>query len=1712
MKKHVLRFPCCNKGMLKKVNMVNRRMIIFSLFLLASTAHGFAQQGCNLQLVPEGNNPCILDMNYDFSVIRACRGNTVNYRAYSPSAINYEWTVVGGDYQLAENGTVCQVTWGNGFNGTVIVEALQPDSSVCTSQLRIDLSDKPTAGVISIPNYIVDVSDPQKKWIEVCAGDTLSFVDNSTSADNPITDYYWEFPYGSSTSRSISFVARDPGDFKVVHRVYNECGCYDEVIIEIIVKEKCPMKLSCFGTVCAYSEQFYSLLSPVCSDYLWNVQGGTIVSPQHNPDVVVQWDAPESGFGTLYLDGTGCDCECKSRKSIRIPVISGNVNINGPDILCNGEQYVFSVPLWGATQYSWTVTPSTGIGIWENHNKLTLMPYQAGTFTVSVTYACDFLGCGPYTVSKTINVRSPLTISSTPSAEEVCIGTALSFSTNTSSASQWTVKLNDSILRTANAPTLVHTFDTSGIFVVQAKNASYCEEATMIVHVKGEPSVPSLISGPDTICPLYTAEYSATPSSQDNYILWEWTANGTTCTCSGNQANITFGGTVNDINVYQVSRSTGCRSEAAVYHVSPFQLAEWPYTDTIRVCQGQTITLSSLRDQSDQDVLYEWEVHPANVLSIQGSHLTAGITLTANYTNNLPAMAKAILKRVYCGTYQYDTAYVRIGEIDAPTITHGLVCAGQNTSFSVPDPAEADRDSTYWYIDNYTGSRKFGPTAQFVINDTDTHIVHLHYVSKFGCEADTYDTVVPCPPLPDMHVDTGNNMLSVVIDGDTTGYSYLWMTGETTSGIVASPDSFWCVVTSPDCGCFLKLSHDQDNPDIECTNVNSAFEIARHCNNIISIVNLNGPGLDYPVGVTISQHNHSRHFTVTDPEQTIMVPDVGVYTVKISWSQGDTCYYSLLSDSITQAVQMQITKDCYGHMLINGNQVNGGAIPINVSVSETQSNTIVGSDSGLGHVSISMPNSGWYQVHTVFGNSDCYIDTLVHFDAAPTIQSINVGSMMCEKTSFTFSANATGAGLTYRWDFGDGSWNFGNGIGHVYDHLESYNINLTVTDRNGCSANATTSVSIVNNPLVNESQYRIQNTFNPICSGDSAVLQTYPGNNLYSWYPCSQFTGNIANVYEAGTYMVDITTIQGQCRKQYATNVPYPNGPFAAILANSSYCRNDVAEFKGDVGSEYNYRWYIHNSHFSDSATSANFAYRLIDTGYHQVILRVSDTNGCSAYDTAEFYVYPIPPAPALQFCGNPCITEGPVEICSTNGMDLLWSNGTKGSSALFFTDGPVGAYYIDTATGCQSSGTRILIPEAPDFDGLLTGCYCIDEKYLPVDLSLFTLSSIYSLPWKWRLFNSTISSGTLPPNPASLIIPSEGEYRLLVTDYGLGCTAESPTLTIEKQGCKSSVHPNNSHSVWGIVKKKECEQIGCDLEYNIVVKICNGTGEPVCIDGLYPSPTVSYSVISGLPMTLNPGECRDVTFRMVYDFSSPSSFIFSLRCGGEYVGAFVVDLSDWMECVRPDSCRVVATGSFVLDRTLSHPNQSAFFNFALSFPLLSCNVISVWSDQGQVIDGNNSGSSYSGLLMLDYGLMTQMVVDSADFCFHFICCIDDNLCISDYCIPFWKLWEICEQLGTRGGTRMVNYSGGNLSIGEGEKTFLLVPNPATDIVSVERKRNNPASGDILLIEVFSMNGQKVLSQESSNQFDVSRLADGSYIVKVVTSNNDYEYLKLIKQ
>lgn len=699
----------------------------------------------------------------------------MSYRALSSSAISYRGAVAGGTFLLSDDSTTCHVTWGDDYSGMVSVEALLPDSTVCSSQIQVILKDKPIA-------------------------------------------------------------------------------------------------------------------------------------------------APESGFGTLCLDGSSCDCSCKSRKSIKIPIISDNVSINGPDTLCLNNEYTFSLPLWGATLYSWSVTPSTGIYYSADNNNLTIIPQQHRAYTITATYSCSFLGCGPYTVTKEIVVKDPLSI--TPPSKEICVGANSSFSANTSSPSLWTIQLNDSTIHTVTAPALSYTFDTVGIFVIRASNRNYCSEAMATVNVKGNPPAPTAISGPDTVCPGFTAEYSATPSSTDYHILWEWTIDGTTHTHVGNKANITFGQTVDDIKVYQVNRRTGCLSQATTYHVAPFRIAEWPYDSLIRVCQGQTITLDKLRDQSGNDVLYEWKAYPAGALSVQGSHLNATVTLMANYSNDPPSIVMLVLKRVYCHTNRYDTVYVRIAHADSP--------ASQS-------------------------------------------------------------------------------------------------------------------------------------------------------------------------------------------------------------------------------------------------------------------------------------------------------DTTLHPDAPPAIQKLHVRNLMCEHTAFTFLADATGEGLTYRWDFGDGYWNFGNGIDHVYGSASLFAVTLSVTDRNGRSATSTTSVSVHPDNLEN---YRLHQILIPACPEDSAILQTATGHNSYSWHPSSRSDDRYyASVGAAGTYIVDITSINEQCRKQVECNIPYPNGPFAAILCDSAYLQNEVAEFVGDIGPAYTYLWHIAKSgSILGSATTPNFSYRLADPGTYQLVLQVTDSYGCTATDTARIHVRPTAP------------------------------------------------------------------------------------------------------------------------------------------------------------------------------------------------------------------------------------------------------------------------------------------------------------------------------------------------------------------------------------------------------------------------------------------------------------------------------------------------------
>ena len=1613
--------------------------LLLSTFWVGAQAQGPL---CDLRLEPRGNNVC-MTVNDDH--VKACRGASVTYRAFSPGSLTayygFTWTVEGGTIVSQTSNfysTECTVEWGYGDEGMVSVTANWYPT--CYRYLQVDLVDLPTIGLVSAPNYVLeDPDNSNHKVIEVCDGETVVLTDNSTADGASISGYYWKSLFGTSNARTYRFETHGTGEFDVVHRVYNECGCYSEEVITIRVKEGCPLKLSCFGAVCAHTQGTYAVENPLHDKYYWTVENGTLMEPKDGRSVTVLWGAPESGFGTLTLASTKDECECVSRKSFQVPVISDRVPISGPDTICQGEQYEYSLPLWGATEYNWSsnsslmaVTPLNG----PHSNKVQVTASQSGIYNLEAVVENKFLHCGPIKIRKKVVVKPELLIK--PIEEEVCKGSSVTLSAGDHNC-RWTIMKNNQVVYTVVADDIDYTFTESGVYVIYAESDNYCNRVSTVVTVHDLPQPPENIGGPHVVCPNSSAHYYITNGNGPrHYTLWRWRNNGRYYEQGNDHIDVSFGNTFSGMTVYTVDRVTGCLSEPVNYPVAPLQLYPWPYNNSVNICWGEQMTLASLVDQSDDGVFYEWSVSPANALSVQGSNNGATVTLLARNKNGNegPMTATVTLKRSYCGSSVTNQMTVHIGQIAAPQIIPGTLCEGWWNTFSTSAPADALEDSTYWYVDNNVNQKEYGETVDLMLvgdngpnymHLTSTHVVHLHYVTKGGCVADTQITVTTQYCEPAIEFDDG------------------------------------------------------------CTRPNNAFQVVQYCNNTIGIEN----SVYYPLPITISKNGRTIYqCTVQNAAQRILVPETGNCVVSARWENGGHCFRYTSAVNMTGPIpQFALINDCRGNLIIIGRQIN--SVTVN-GVRESFETRYV-------NVSFPITRTGNYNVHLEFG-LNCYLDTVFYFHkGAPTIDPIIVDDM-CVNNSLLFSASVHGgyAPLSYSWNFGDGSTYNGNNISHVYSTTGNKTVTLTVTDAIGCTATRSTNFHINS---YDGAHYTLTHSV-PDCpdpNDPGAVLEVLPADATYTWHP-NVYTSpnNTAYVTASGYYYVDVTT-PNKCHRLLSTKLTYPNGttrPTPTILARRTYCLGEYAELNGDMGRNFSYHWDVEfpdNSHkYSTQRNPRNI--KLDQAGTYTVTLAVSnpDNNSCPPVTaTTTIQVFSQEPAPTIILSNPACIGDGPVTASvSPSSNSYLWSNGVRGTSTQYYTGGQISVYRIAPATGCPSETATITIPEAPDFDGLLTGCYSLCKDQFDGRIPLYNLGGNFNYGWYWD--GQKIYNGNLPPCPDLLPIPDQGDYQLRV-NYGAGCTAESPIFSVRFDDAEC--HAVDFQDVY-----VKCDPQGCALFYHVYARVVNNTNDVVRINHveLSSSHVVSFTPA---PIVIAPGSYRDVSGTIEYEEITPTGIQFYfIDENGDKAGILAVDLSEWTECF--DDCGFDLRGD--LNLVYNEYNQSAFFDFNL----YQSDIIAVWSDEGEIYNPGYDGRTYNGLLVLDNGLTSQLTAENAEFCFHVLVCNGGNICMANFCIPYDEIWNVVQDGG------FIQYANGNSNSSPESKphTFILQPNPATDIVDVRDAENNASVDGIVSIEVISMQGKKVLSVEGMSQFDVSNLPTGAYIVRVVTDTDKYEYLKLIKK
>ena len=1713
----------------QKINVMKK--ILFPLLSLLFCGISSLQAQCDLFITTNFDSECLLTeyikerpslWEQDFgNCLLACKGNTVQYTAVCSGTVSqYSWTISGAaSYYFTNQNKTAVVTWGNNNDvGNISVNVVTSDTNSCTEEVCVLLMESPTIGSNTVPNYY---NQNGQKVIEVCRGQTIELMDMSTTELTPIVGYQWITPFGDASTPNHTIIASQTGNFSIKHFVQNECGCegYEEIILRVV--EELKLELSCYGTVCAGSNETYTLLNPYCSQYMWSVEGGTYTTDPSNPATIdVQWGNPSSGYGVISIDAAFCDAPCKAMASIKIPVITDSAEISGPDVVCVGDYQLFELPIWGSTYYLWNISPSVGDSDMVNTeeiNQVLLRFQQPGTYRLSARYGCDFIPCGPDSTEKTIIVKDTMSIKS--SDNTLCKGATGSYTTWHGNSVTWRVyNQNNTQIYYTNGVSLNYTFTSAGRYRIVASNSNYCKDAEYLVTVLNNPPALTITNGPHSACPNSSILLSATPSHPNYYLEWVQLC-APYNTETGDEVTIDYGNTVCDVAVYQIDAENNCRSDAYIHEVDIFQLAPHGMPAVTVACAGSIVPFSV---PNQPNVTYEWTISPANAASVIDDHLSYSVNILTNHLVNginPPYFVDVILKRTCCDNIEvYDTVQIEIIDIVPPTINCStIVCQHEPTLISTTGGSSVSSDYTWQFSDTTLIFHGAGINRAFHHPGTVTFT--LTYQPDPNCDPAIVTGSLYVRQLPVAVITRSGNTLSVP---QQTNVSYDWYQNNTSLNCYTSSytsnnnisGTYCCIVTyndNPACeaqGCYA-----EPTPPPSCDDINVQY--TQPCNVVtISAQNLPNAQFSWALSTYALGSNITPNSTTEQAVATFNVP--GYHHIFVTTTYNGVCHYHDEPIVVDCVPKFELSYDCNGNIEIIDKSLyrSGYAIP-----DRTFTTTIAGVNYSVtltypsmsDQIYIGCPTNSTYTVTMTMDGSACTCSESITLEPDPVITSVNIPNYMCENTPFLFSVLPNNNNYEYYWDFGDDSYNYGNGLYHTYNsNYNYYDLSLEIFNSFHCKTNYTQRIFVSQNNIINGT---ITMNGTAVCPGNFRQITFQPHvylDNHYYWnYSPTWVYDNYYNTTETGDYHVLVITSNYGCKKESMLNVGFLNAPTARITGNTTYCLGEEVKLNGNTGITNQYSWTITdpNNNLLNIPNSANITFTPTEAGVYNVTLVVTSTDGCTKTATCTVTVHPQPAAPPISFYGNQCIHTPPVYVHSTAtpAQPLLWSNGFHGSSAQYYVPGYLTAHYIDQTTGCPSAKSTLFIPPAPNYDALLTGCYEKCPEELPTYLYVYNFYPYNATNFHWYWYENNYSTANGTTLNANLPINNFG-YYFMKTQFGNGCVAQSPTLNISKK----AVCPCNDITV---SVEKKCEMENCHLMFGMTVTIHNSGTQTAYFNQLTTNANSHILSVNTLPVIVPANSSQAIYIELDFlDFANPY-IEFTLHDPENDCEYSFSENFDWEGCIE-NECEVELNN--IVFWEVSSPHQTSYFHFNIALQSGSTSVLSSWSTPSQITHYTYDPymNCLEGILMLNYGQLTQMALAGEYICLHAIVCIEDSyLCYLKVCIKAEEILGLIpeEYRQIPASTTADNDSTRSLQsssfIPQAGKPYL-APNPARDEVMVM----GIAPEEVAEITVLTMQGGQVAEFRNDYRFNVSRLAKASYIVRVITTNKQVYYLKLVKQ
>jgi PKD repeat protein len=713
-----------------------------------------------------------------FNTFSACVGNLTFFidksTADGADIIQWDWSfgdpASGGDNFSTEQNPSHEYTAEGVYEVILLVE----DANGCVDSDTVDLVVEPAP----VADFIAD---------SVCLGNVMTFINQSFSNGQPISNYYWEFGDGStSTDANPTKTYSAPGNYDVLLVVETEGGCSAEVVKTVKVfflpvadfewtnNQACEMDTTFFTDFSA------PVGNAIIDTWFWQFgDGGT--SDERNPAHYYA-DAGSYAVNLLVTDINGCQNSITKTVVVSEAPVS-NFIFNTTD--CNTLNFTstgFDPNGLDITAWYWDFgDPASG----GDNTSIDANPshtyVNGGTYNV-LHIVFNENGCRD-TIVQQVLISGP---EAAFSFENNCSGLPVNFfdESNTNGndpAVAWLWDFNDGSPNSIQQnPT--HVFDLGGSYLVSLTitTVNGCVSQTAeLVEVEFGPTANFTFTS--LSCSGDSIQFTDASTGDAGIDTWNWQmGDGTQFDIPNPKHAYAVAGTY--LVKLRVTDANGCYNDKSVsleIDQSPTANFNWE----TRNCD--TTFFSDFSNPNGTTInAWTWQFDdPAS-----GAE---NISFLQNPFHKFTATGAYNVQLTVSNTFLCSDTLTRLVEYQAqpePDFTFDTVCFGQATSFSDLTPTDF-QDIQAWIWDFGDNSAlSFEQNPEHVYNAPGTYFAKLKVINGTFCEDSIVKQVLVRElPLVDFSPDSSCFTQPVTFIDESTANgdnisSWLWDFGDGSSG------------------------------------------------------------------------------------------------------------------------------------------------------------------------------------------------------------------------------------------------------------------------------------------------------------------------------------------------------------------------------------------------------------------------------------------------------------------------------------------------------------------------------------------------------------------------------------------------------------------------------------------------------------------------------------------------------------------------------------------------------------------------------------------------------------------------------------------------------------------------------------------------------------------------------------------------------------------